>query len=68
MTAYLFEFKNADSGEELEGKAKDALAQIEEKKYDQEPLKDGYKKIVKYGVAFYGKDCFVVTKNSASAG
>mgnify|MGYP002626080625 CR=1 FL=1 len=62
MTAYLFEFKIADSEEELERKAKEALTQIDEKKYDQEPLKDGYKKIVKYGVAFYGKDCFVAAQ------
>lgn len=59
MTAYFFEFKIAKTGEELEEKAKEALSQIEERHYTKELEAEGFHKIVKYGIAFYGKDCFV---------
>ena len=62
MTAYIFEFKCADSLEALEDKAREALAQINEKHYEEELISDSYKIIVKYGVAFYKKDCFVVVE------
>ena len=37
----------------------EALGQIEEKNYEAELRSDGYKNIIKYGMAFYGKDCVV---------
>ena len=60
--AYVFEFKIAKARDQLQKKAEEALAQIHERKYDQELWNDGYKNIVKYGISFYEKDCFVVTE------
>ena len=37
----------------------DALGQIEEKNYEQELRQQGYNDILKYGIAFYRKDCLV---------
>jgi hypothetical protein len=37
----------------------EALEQIEEKKYDTVLIDDGMKKIIKYGIAFYKKNCKV---------
>jgi len=34
--------------------------QIMDKEYEKELRQDGYKKIVRYGVAFAKKDCLVV--------
>jgi hypothetical protein len=58
--AFIFEFKvkNADDDEEtLEDTVKNALAQIEEKQYEQELISSGIPKdsIRKYGFAFEGK-------------
>ena len=53
--AFILEFKLAKSEEELEKKAKEALLQIEEKRYDVGIQKRGKQKIVKLGIAFCGK-------------
>ena len=58
-TAFIVEFKVADSYGELEKKADEALKQIKERKYEKELQDDGYASIVCYGIAFYRKDCFV---------
>ena len=52
---FLLEFKIAKSEEELEKKAKEALLQIQEKRYDSEMQERGIQEIVKLGIAFYGK-------------
>jgi hypothetical protein len=39
----------------------EALEQIEEKKYQEEWLDEGYTDILKYGIAFYKKNCMVKT-------
>ena len=52
---YIFEFKIAKTEEELEEKAKEALNQIEEKKYPVLLKERGVKEIVYIGMAFYGK-------------
>ena len=57
--AVILELKAAKSFDELEKKADEALGQIEEKNYEAELRSDGYKNIIKYGIAFYGKDCLV---------
>ena len=57
--AVILELKVAKNFDELEGKAEEALKQIEEKKYEEELRSDGYKNIIKYGVAFFGKDCLI---------
>ena len=57
--AVILELKVAKSFDELEKKADEALNQIEEKNYEAELRSDGYKNIIKYGIAFYGKDCLI---------
>ncbi|GMO24457.1 MAG: hypothetical protein Ta2B_03840 [Termitinemataceae bacterium] len=39
-----------------------ALQQIEKKQYDQEWQDEGYTDILKYGIAFYKKDCLIRKK------
>ena len=58
-TAVILELKPAKSFYGLEKKCMEALRQIEEKKYDEELRQEGYRNILKYGVAFYRKDCMV---------
>ena len=52
---FLLECKIAKSEEELEKKAKEALLQIQKKRYDTEMKERGIQEIVKLGIAFYGK-------------
>ena len=52
---YIFEFKMAKTEEELEIKVKEALNQIEHKKYPVMLKERGLKEIVYMGMAFYGK-------------
>ncbi len=58
--AFVLEFKIADSIRALEPKAKEAIQQIKERKYIRELNDDGYETVHKYGMAFFGKDCYVV--------
>ena len=51
-----FEFKVADSIDQLESEAAAALRQIYDNRYDEELRADDYKDIVRYGVAFYKKE------------
>ena len=53
------EVKYADDGN-LEKACAEALGQIEEKKYAESLKRWGTKKILKYGIAFYEKECMVV--------
>ena len=62
--AYVIEFKVAKKFSELEKCADDALQQIEDKKYDKEVKDDGYETVVKYGIAFFRKDCLIKIGNS----
>lgn len=55
----MIEFKIADKFNQLEKRAEDALLQIEEKGYARELQDDGYATVIKYGIAFMGKDCVV---------
>ena len=62
--AVILEFKlfSSKRGEKtLEDTATNALKQIEEKKYDAELLDQGIppERILKYGLAFQGKDCLI---------
>ena len=52
---YIFEFKLAKTEEELEERSKEALNQIEIKKYPVLLKERGVKEIVYMGMAFYGK-------------
>ena len=55
--AVIIEVKIADEAKDLEKECNNALKQIEEKKYDDELKREGYTNIIKYGIAFYRKDC-----------
>ena len=55
----VIELKYADDGD-LESACNVALKQIEEKKYAEGLNRQGMKKIIKYGIAFYEKECMVV--------
>ena len=44
----------------MEAACKEALEQIEEKKYAEGLKRRGMKKVIKYGIAFCGKECLVV--------
>ena len=61
-SAYIIEFKVAKSFDALEHMADVALRQIEERGYETELHDDGYKEIIKYGIAFFGKDCLIKIK------
>ncbi len=58
-TGIIIEIKYADDGN-LEAACKEALAQIEEKKYAEGLKRRGTKKMIKYGIAFWEKECMVV--------
>ena len=58
-TGIVIELKYADDGN-LQKACGEALKQIEEKKYAEGMKRWGTKKILKYGIAFYEKECMVV--------
>lgn len=58
-TGIVIELKYADDGK-LESACANALKQIEERKYSIGLERRGMKKIIKYGMAFCGKECMVV--------
>ncbi len=53
--AFIMEFKSTDSVEKLEEVSKEALQQIEDKKYDISLKQNGIKEITYIGIAFCGK-------------
>lgn len=53
--AFIMEFKSTDSVEKLEEISKEALKQIEDKKYDVSLKQNGIKEVTHIGIAFYGK-------------
>ena len=53
--AFIMEFKSIDSVEKLEEVSKEALKQIEDKKYDVSLKQNGIKEITYIGIAFCGK-------------
>ena len=55
----IIEVKYADDGN-LEIACKEALEQIEGKKYTEGLKRRGMKKVIEYGIAFCGKECMVV--------
>ena len=57
--AVILEIKIAHTYQELESKCDEALRQIEEQKYEEALRQEGYSNILKYGVAFYRKECMV---------
>ncbi len=60
VPGFIFEFKHSKSDtEDLDGLAKQALQQIEERKYDTQMKADGIVDIVKVGIAFRGKHAVI---------
>ena len=57
-TGIVIELKYADDGN-LEAACGEALKQIEEKKYTEGLKRRGMKKIIRYGIAFWEKECMV---------
>ena len=56
----VIELKYADDGN-LEAACAEALKQIEARKYDVGLQRRGMKKMIRYGMAFWGKECMVVS-------
>ena len=56
------EFKSTDSVEKLEEVSKEALEQIENKKYDISLKQNGIKEITYLGIAFCGKQIRISSK------
>ena len=54
--AYIMEFKSTDNIEKLEEVSKEALEQIENKKYDVSLKQNDIKDITYMGIAFFGKE------------
>lgn len=57
--AVIIEIKVARTYQELGARCDEALRQIEEQNYAQALIQDGYRDILKYGIAFYRKECMV---------
>ena len=57
--AVIIEIKVSKTYQGLEEKCDEALRQIEEQKYEEALRQEGYQDILKYGVAFYRKECMV---------
>lgn len=57
--AIVIEIKTVKDGETLIGQCDAALEQIEENQYEVNLGYEGYKDIVKFGIAFKGKQCMV---------
>lgn len=60
--AVIIEIKVSKTYQGLEEKCDEALRQIEEQKYEETLRQEGYRDIMKYGVAFYRKECMVKMK------
>ena len=57
--AFVIEIKIAEEFRQLDEKCDEAIAQIRRNKYDKQLTDDCYKRVVRYGVAFYKKACKV---------
>lgn len=62
QNAIILEFKVCQGKEKADTAAKRALRQINEKDYGAEARNQGYKNIIKYGVAFKDKVCYAVVE------
>ena len=60
--AIIIEIKVCNKPKEIFTKCDEALKQIEDKHYEDELNEQGYENIIKYGMAFFRKDCLVKIK------
>ena len=58
--AVIFEIKTAKEFSEMEEKCREALQQIEDRKYEEELRREGCREILKYGICFLKKGCIVM--------
>jgi len=58
--AVIFELKIIGEKEDAVTVVKSALKQIQDRNYEKELESEGYRNILKYGVAFRGKECLIV--------
>ena len=62
QNAVILEFKVCGKNETADDAAKRALKQINDRDYASKAREDGYKNIIKYGVAFKGKMCYTIVE------
>lgn len=62
QNAVILEFKVCGKNETADEAAKRALKQINDRDYESKAREDGYKNIIKYGVAFKGKMCYAIVE------
>ena len=62
QNAVILEFKVCGKSETADDAAKRALKQINDRDYASKAREDGYKNIIKYGVAFKGKMCYAIVE------
>ena len=60
--AVILELKHAKTFQEMQRMAERAVVQIDKKHYARELKRDGYENIVKYGISFYKKNCYIVNR------
>ena len=57
--AVIIEIKVSPTYQGMEKKCREALQQIDERNYEAPLRQEGYQEILKYGVAFYRKECML---------
>lgn len=60
MPAVIIEIKQVKKFTQMEDGCREALRQIEEKRYADGLLEEGYEKVMKYGVCFCRKSCRIL--------
>lgn len=60
----ILELKQAGSYQDMEKKAREALRQIQDRKYKDALIQDGYQEAFCYGIGFYKKNCKVVLERT----
>lgn len=63
QNAVILEFKVCGKNETADDAAKRTLKQINDRDYASKAREDGYKNIIKYGVAFKGKMCYAIVES-----
>ena len=58
--AIVIELKISKKKDDMENKCHEALQQSEEKNYATKIEQVGFKKVIRYGIAFYKKECLVM--------
>lgn len=61
--AVVIEAKIASSEDKMETECQNAINQIEENQYARKIERSGFRKVVRYGIAFYKKECLVKSVN-----